>query len=103
MNEVMQKLKQIVEALKLINRQNQCIKADTTEIGRMLQAFYQEEKLKSSKNVANKNVCNQFTIKNLTDAQAKDLLVRQGLSPEVVARISDNKFTVQYLINMVQK
>jgi hypothetical protein len=103
MNEVMAKLKQIIEGLKILGKQNQSIKADTTEIGRMLQAFYQEERIKNSKNDNRVDYNRPFTIKNMTDAQAKDLLIRQGLSPQLVSKISDNKFTVQYLINMVQK
>jgi hypothetical protein len=39
----------------------------------------------------------------MTDAQAKDLMIRQGVPPQVVAKLSDNKFTVQYLVSLIKK
>lgn len=46
----------------------------------------------------NLTVCN-FTIKNMSDAQAKDLLM-QGLTPNDVSVLSNLKFSVQYLISL---
>ena len=88
--------KQLSDKLDKVIYNQRYIKADTTEIGRMLQEFYKS----SNKTEYYKG---QFVIKNMSDSQAKDLLTRQGVSPQVVAALSDNKFTVQYLINLMKK
>ena len=90
---------EISNKLDRVLKNQQYIKADTTQIGQMLQDFYRQNPQQNNKS----NYRGQFVIKNMTDAQAKDLMVRQGVSPQVVAQLSDNKFTVQYLVSLVQK
>lgn len=90
---------EISNKLDRVLKNQQYIKADTTQIGQMLQDFYRQNPQQNNKN----NYRGQFVIKNMTDAQAKDLMVRQGVSPQIVAQLSDNKFTVQYLVSLVQK
>lgn len=90
-NKVMNKLDNIIS-------NQRSIKADTNEIGRMLQGYYKQSNI-----VSNGQYRGQFVIKNMTDSQAKDLLVKQGVPAHVVAQLSDNKFTVQYLVNLMKK
>lgn len=93
---ILEKLcKEVSNKMNLIIKNQSYIKADTTQIGQMLQQYFQQHNA-----VINTNV--PFVIKNMTEAQAKDLM-RQGMLPEVVAVYADGKFSVQYLYALLRK
>lgn len=92
MDKIYVALKEIVSRLNTIISNQKYIKADTTEIGQMLRTFYKNSNSKINCTVP-------FVIKNMTEAQAKDLM-RQGMYPEYVALLSDNKFTVVHLYKL---
>lgn len=90
-NSIIQRLDYIIKGLEQAVLNQRSIKADTHFIKNYIQTCG-----------TNKQSVSNWTIKNMTDAQAKDLLV-QGLTPQQVHKISNSKFSVEYLIDMQSK
>ena len=90
-NNIIARLDYIIKGLEQAVTNQRSIKTDTHFIKNYIQT-----------GVTNKqSICN-WTIKNMTDAQAKDLLA-QGLTPQQVHKISNSKFSVEYLVDMQSK
>lgn len=90
-NNIIARLDYIIKGLEQAVTNQRSIKTDTHFIKNYIQTGGTNKQ----------SICN-WTIKNMTDAQAKDLLA-QGLTPQQVHKISNSKFSVEYLVDMQSK
>ena len=66
---------------------------------RILKALYYQSTNKNHTNIAQPV---NFTVKNMTDAQLKDLIL-QGLNFEFIYYLSNRKFSIEYIQQVAQK
>ena len=68
-----------------------------SENNKLLRGIYSQKN-----NVSNTIQPPRFTVKNMTDAQLKDLIL-QGLNFEFIYYLSNRKFSIEYIQQVAQK